>query len=400
MTADLALADLNGQLDRFQLGESGFALLLSRHSKILAGPDRSALMQPLVNTLPPGQDVEQWGKLIVAAGRGEVGSLRIPCIRQQGMCIVKMSPLPSTGWPLGVYYSEYEMLEPLRELLFRMAFSELLSLVLILFAVAAVSRRITRPLSELVSITDNVATGNLDAPMPRVRNQDEVGRLITSFGSMQEHLKLHIARLEQETASRNRLQGEMNAATEIQLSMIPDAGQSHLEKPAWQLWAAQRPAKSVGGDLYSYHQRSEHELLIAVGDVSDKGVPAALFMGRAMTLLQLLANTDLQPHQLLAQLNDDLASGNDNCMFVTMFCGILRLDDLSLHFSSAGHTPPSLIRNNECGSIEQEGGPALALMEELEFPANRLQLQAGDRLAIYTDGIDEAFNDQASTSRL
>ena len=125
------------------------------------------------------------------------------------MCVLKMSPLPSTGWPLGVYYSEYEMLAPLRGLLIRMAFSELASLVLILIAVAVVSRRITRPLTELVSITDNVAAGHLDAPMPRVRNQDEVGRLITSFGSMQEKLKQHIAQLEQETASRNRLQGEL-----------------------------------------------------------------------------------------------------------------------------------------------------------------------------------------------
>jgi len=184
----------------------------------------------------------------------------------------------------------------------------------------------------------------------------------------------------------------MNAATEIQLSMLPDGGQTHVEQPAFHLWATQRPAKSVGGDLYSYFLRNERELLFAVGDVSDKGVPAALFMARAMTLLQQVADSDLLPQQLLAELNDDLASGNANCMFVTMFCGVLNLDTLSLQFASAGHTPPSLIRGNQCESIAQESGPALALIETLEFPANCLQLQPGDRLAIYTDGIDESFN--------
>jgi len=185
----------------------------------------------------------------------------------------------------------------------------------------------------------------------------------------------------------------MNAATEIQLSMLPDGGRSHLREPGYRLWAAQRPAKSVGGDLYSYYLRSHNALLLAVGDVSDKGVPAALFMARAMTLLQLLADTDLQPNQLLSQLNDDLVIGNENCLFVNLFCGLLRLDDLTLQFASAVHTPPSLLRNGECYSIDQESGPALALSEDLQFPPNQLQLQAGDLLAIYTDGIDEAFNE-------
>jgi sigma-B regulation protein RsbU (phosphoserine phosphatase) len=392
VTADLRLSDLRGQLENIQLGKGGFVLLLSRASKILAGPDADWVMKPLLNTLPSNQDLKQWGRLIVAAGRGESSNLRTPCLQQQGMCVVRMLPLPSTGWPLGVYYSEHEKLKPLRSLLWRMALSELCSLLVILFAVSVVSRRITRPLLELVSITDNVAAGNLDAPMPRVRSEDEVGRLITSFGSMQGHLKQHIARLEQETATRNRLQGEMNAATEIQLSMLPDGGRTHVEQPGFHLWATQRPAKSVGGDLYNYFLRDQRELLFAVGDVSDKGVPAALFMARAMTLLQQLADSHLPPQQLLAELNDDLASGNANCMFVTMFCGVLNLDTLSLQFSSAGHTPPSLIRDTECESIKQESGPALALIETLEFPANYLQLQPGDRLVIYTDGIDESFN--------
>jgi sigma-B regulation protein RsbU (phosphoserine phosphatase) len=149
----------------------------------------------------------------------------------------------------------------------------------------------------------------------------------------------------------------------------------------------------VGGDLYSYHCR-DRRLFIAVGDVSDKGVPAALFMARAISLIQQLAATSRDPAVAMAALNNALASGNDNCMFVTLFLGIVNLDTLELHFSSAGHTRPSLVRAGRALSIEQEQGPALGLVAQLDFPRNLLQLQDGDRLAIFTDGIDEAFNEE------
>jgi sigma-B regulation protein RsbU (phosphoserine phosphatase) len=126
--------------------------------------------------------------------------------------------------------------------------------------------------------------------------------------------------------------------------------------------------------------------------VSDKGVPAAIFMARAMTLLQQYAHAGLDPELILAQLNDDLVEGNENCMFLTLFVGWLDLETLQLHFASGGHTPPSLRRADICESLELLDGPALGLAENLEFPVNVLQLEPGDLLAIYTDGVDEAFN--------
>jgi sigma-B regulation protein RsbU (phosphoserine phosphatase) len=130
-----------------------------------------------------------------------------------------------------------------------------------------------------------------------------------------------------------------------------------------------------------------------VGDVSDKGAPAALFMARAMGLIQQLAVNASDPAAAMGALNNALEQGNDNCMFITLFLGVLDLQSQELRFASAGHTAPSLLRSGAAHAIAQQQGPALGLAAGLEYPGNSLALRYGDRLAIFTDGIDEAFND-------
>ena len=97
----------------------------------------------------------------------------------------------------------------------------------------------------------------------------------------------------------------------------------------------------------------------------------------------------------MALLNDALEVGNSNCMFVTLFFGVVDFNTRVLHFASAGHTPPCVLRDGKAHSLAQQSGPALGLAPDQEYPLNVFQLQSGDRFAIYTDGIDEAFNEQA-----
>jgi sigma-B regulation protein RsbU (phosphoserine phosphatase) len=392
VTADITLDELQYYLDRIELGESGFGFLLSRSGKIMATQGRDKLLHPVLQVLPPGQDVARWAEMLTDVIGGQNASSRVPCQDNTDRCIVKLAPLPSTGWPLGVYYSEREMLAPLRAYLAKTVLSEGVTLALLLIVVVWVSSRITRPLRALAIATVDISTGNFHTPLPTAQSRDELGRLVHAFSIMQGNLQRYITQLEQETASRNRLEGELAAAAEIQMSMLPAGGRASVEEPTFSLWASLRPAKSVGGDLYAFHLEERERLFLAVGDVSDKGVPAAIFMARAMTLLQQYAQTGLNPEQILAQLNDDLVEGNENCMFLTLFVGWLDLATLQLHFASGGHTPPSLRRRGICESIELVDGPALGLVESQEFPVNALQLEPGDLLAIYTDGVDEAFN--------
>ena len=393
VTADVSLAELDAYLQRLHLGDSGFGILLSRQGIVLSGRNPGNIMRHYSEAVAAELDQAAWAAMFDAALQGSVVTRRLACTDVPGRCVIRMGALTSTGWPVGVVYSEDELTAPLREFETKTALAGLLTLLLMAAAVVIVTRRLTRPLTALALASDRIARGDLDAPLPAAAGDDEVARLIQSFAAMKQDLKTYIADLETATARRSRLEGELGAAREIQMAMLPHGGEASESDTAFGLWARVLPARSVGGDLYSYHRRARH-LFIAVGDVSDKGIPAALFMARAISLIQQLATASDDPAAAMATLNTALAGGNDNCMFVTLFLGIVDLERLELRFCSAGHTAPSLVRDGAASSLSQLQGPALGLAPELDFPLNRLQLAPGDRLAVFTDGIDEAFNER------
>jgi sigma-B regulation protein RsbU (phosphoserine phosphatase) len=337
-------------------------------------------------------DPEGWQRMFDTAIGGAVTTQRLPCESAPGQCVFRLETLQPTGWPVGVVYSEHEILSPLRDFQFKTVAIGLFTLLLMALAVVLVSRRLTRPLVALAAASDSIARGELDLTLPAARGDDEVARLIKSFAAMTSDLKTYIADLESATARRSRLEGELSAARDIQMAMLPGQGEASERDETFSLWARVRPARSVGGDLYNY-QRRGNRLFIAVGDVSDKGAPAALFMARAMGLIQQLAATASDPAAAMGALNNALEQGNDNCMFITLFLGVVDLQTRELRFASAGHTAPIMLRDGAANAIAQQQGPALGLVAELEYPGNYLTLQNADRLAIFTDGIDEAFND-------
>jgi len=390
VTADIALAELDRYLRRLDLGEEGFGFLLSRSGTVLGAPDPALVMRHYSEAVSDGPDADLWQALVDAALAGGTAAGQVRCPGATGPCAIRMAVLASTGWPVGVIWSEREMLAPLRRFEWRLVATGLLTLLLMALATSLVTRRTTRPLVVLAAASDAVARGDLDTPLPTLSSDDEVGRLVRAFDSMTRDLKEHIAELEAVSASRARLDTELAAAREIQMAMLPGGGEAAEAGEGYTLWARVRPARTVGGDLYSFFRR-EGRLYLALGDVSDKGIPAALFMARAISLMQEAAANASSPAAALARLNDALVEGNDNCMFVTLFLGELDTASLSLSFASAGHTPPALLRNGAASAAAQEAGPALGLVAGLEFPLNSLQLAPGDRLAVWTDGIDEAF---------
>ena len=195
-----------------------------------------------------------------------------------------------------------------------------------------------------------------------------------------------------------QLVSELRIASQIQLAMLPKPRYAHASV---QLAAALQPAKVVGGDLYDYFVLDSRRLLVAVGDVSDKGVPAALFMARTCALLKLVVQQTQEPSELLARLNQELTTNNDLCMFVTFFCAILHLDTGELCCASAGHDAALIMRGGQPLQFDDSlSGPALGLHNDAEFPAWRTCLQPGDSLLLYTDGITEAFNTEGEAFTL
>ncbi len=208
-------------------------------------------------------------------------------------------------------------------------------------------------------------------------------------------LKRHRDFLEQEVARRSqalleaeltnqRLEADLQLAHKLQMSMLPPSRWNHAD---WQLAAHLEPARAVGGDFYDY--RFGSTLWIWVGDVSDKGTAAALFMVKCMTLLRESLERANHPGDLLDLLNRALCQDNPNCMFVTLAVAQIDLQSGRVQYAHGGHEPMLLTYR---GYYAAEGGPALGLFEEAEFPRYVLQLEPGENLVLTSDGVADATN--------
>ncbi len=391
VTADVALLAVQEALARLHIWDSSYGLLASRNGVMLSTRTQANAMRHYSELGYGNIETDTWHSMFTRALAGETVSGDFPCPESDGHCTIRLGRLKSTGWPIGIVLDQDEVLAPLHDFEIKTALISLATLSLMALTVYAVISRLTRPLQQLTVATGHMARGELDVPLPPARGQDEVARLVRSFQAMNADLKTYIGDLEQATATRSRLEGELTAARDIQMAMLPGGGETSLSERGVALWARVRPARTVGGDLYTYF-RDGDLLFLAVGDVSDKGVPAALFMARAISFIQQQSGAGTAPHEAMTRLNDDLERDNPNCMFVTLFLGVLDIPGGRLRFASAGHTAPALLRNGAVSEIYQETGPALGLVPGQDYPDNQLQLLPGDRLAVFTDGIDEAFN--------
>jgi sigma-B regulation protein RsbU (phosphoserine phosphatase) len=394
VTADVSLSQLQPYLQQLHLGERGFAILLSRTGIVLGSGTPEDILRHYSQTERYDPRMTAWQEMFSVPPEERVGARRIDCPDTRGDCVLILDRITPAGWPVAVAYSERDTLAPLRWFQFKATALGVATLLLMALTVYLVTHRLTRPLAVLAKASAAIARGELDAPLPATGGDDEVARLVRAFAAMERDLKRHIDELEAATASRSRLEGELAAASRIQMSLLPRGGEAGERYADCELWARLRPARRVGGDLYTYFCSGDR-LLLAIGDVSDKGVPAALFMARVISLIPQLAGPDTAPGEAMARLNDALVPGNDNCMFVTLFLGVLDLDSHQLHFASAGHGPPTLVRCGAARVVPQESGPALGLEVGFDYAENALRLLPGDRLAVFTDGIDEAFNEAA-----
>ncbi|HEX4949930.1 MAG TPA: SpoIIE family protein phosphatase [Blastocatellia bacterium] len=189
------------------------------------------------------------------------------------------------------------------------------------------------------------------------------------------------------------IQNELDIAAGIQQSILPNEFPAFPDVPELELFAAMIPAREVGGDFYDFFLIDKDRVGLVIGDVSGKGVPAALFMAVTRTLVKSIALTGKAPGECLQQVNRLLVAENRSFMFVTLFYAILNFRTGELTFSNAGHNPPyRLSRQGKVETFGAQGGIVLGVTEELDYPTDRLQLQPGDQLFFYTDGISEAYD--------
>ena len=254
------------------------------------------------------------------------------------------------------------------------------------------SRKITKPLFQLTKGAGIIGNGDLDYKIC-VKTGDEIEDLSNAFNKMAENLKIHIEDLKRTTAEKEHIESELKIAHKIQTSMLPRIFPPFPERSEISIYAMMEPAKDVGGDLYDFFFIDERKLCFLIGDVSGKGVPAALFMVIAKTLLRNQALLGSSTGEILSKVNNLLCAENEEMMFVTVFIAILDTQTGELQYSGAGHNPPLLSQGGSSFEyMKLKKSFVLAGMENFKFQTESIKLEPGDAIFLYTDGVTEAMD--------
>ena len=204
---------------------------------------------------------------------------------------------------------------------------------------------------------------------------------------------VHLTEWREALASRDQLvalQNELNVASKMQQSILPTVFPNGDDYTSF---ASMEPARNVGGDFYDFMRLEDGQIGLAIADVSDKGVPAALFMMSSRTLLKGAAIGNERPGSTLEEVNDLLCDDNEALMFVTLLYAVYDPATGKVSYSNGGHNSPVIVHpNGETTVLPTTGGIALGVMPEFKFAQNKIALEPGDTLVLYTDGVTEAMN--------
>ena len=258
-------------------------------------------------------------------------------------------------------------------------------------------RRIVVPVQQLseaaLNMVEHLEDGN--SPELVVKHDDELRELADSFATMYCQVGAYIAKLEMVTAEKERIGAELDVAAKIQSSMLPCIFPAFPDRNEFDIYATMDPAKEVGGDFYDFFMVDADHLAFVVADVSGKGVPAALFMVIGKTLIKDHTGLHDDLGEVFTEVNNILCASNSEEMFITAFEGVLNLKTGELRYVNAGHEIPFLCRKG--GVFEPykvRAGFVLAGMQGIRYRAGSIQLEPGDKVFQYSDGIPEAINSE------
>jgi sigma-B regulation protein RsbU (phosphoserine phosphatase) len=393
ITCDLTLDWLEQMIAELPLGPGGYGLLMSRNGTYVSHPLPALVLNETVFSIAEERNDPELRAIGHRMVSGKPGILPFISFVNGKLSWLAFTPLQSADWIMAALISQSEMNAAILQLSHRQAMIGIGGLLLLCLAVAFIARSITRPIWKLRDAAGSLAGGNLDVELPAPRGDDEVAQLTRAFGDMRDRLRRYLADLRETMAARERMHSELRIAHEIQMGLVPKTFPPFPKRRDLDLYAVLEPAREVGGDFYDFFPLDDDRLVIAIGDVSGKGVPAALFMAVTRSFLRSQFRSNANPAEVLDHVNGELVDGNESCMFVTLFCAVLNLADGSLQYVNAGHNPPVLrYPDGHLEWLAHPRGPVAGAMPDAVYAAGTVSLPEEAVLLLYTDGVTEAMN--------
>lgn len=410
----MELDTLQEIVSKITYGENGFSVIVSGDGKVIYSPRKEG------NLKMDGvysRDIRDSGNteltmIVDTALKGETGYKPVRIDGED--YYVAYAPLDTVNWTEMMFISKKELEAPTNDLLRRMddatqaAFMHyrksyfLILLVSSLFMIVLVwatavlartmSHRLTGPINHMIEALGNITKDSFSFEMEDTyRTGDEIEVLAETFDELSDRTLRYIHEITEITAEKERIGAELDVAARIQEDMLPTAFPPFPDKHEFELFASMTPAKEVGGDFYDFFLVDDDHLALVIADVSGKGVPAALFMVIAKTLIKNGAHLGKTPSEIFGYVNEQLCDGNKEEFFVTAWMGIIEISTGKGLAANAGHEHPAIRRNGgEWELAIYKHSPALAAMDGMSFSEHEFMLSPGDCLFVYTDGVPEA----------
>lgn len=388
LSLDISLEWLSNTISAVKPYPNSYSILLGRGGTYLVHPDPEKLFYQTIFTgqlKTPNQEIWQLGQDMLDWKEG------VKEVNLNGeKCYVFYKPMMTTGWSVAIVCPERDIFGGFHRLQNIVIAIVLLGLTLMFLVFSRVIGHHLEPLRRLAVQARVIASGDFEQKLPAITRQDEIGVLNQSFTEMQTSLVDYIDKLTAATAKKERIEGELNVARQMQMAMVPNVFPPFPERKDIDLHAFIMPAKEVGGDLYDYFIE-DGKLHFCIGDVSGKGVPASLFMVVATNLFRLLSKQGLPPAEVARQINDAMAEKNDQLMFVTLFIGQLDLKTARLEFCNCGHNPPVLM-TPEPHFMDCLPNTPIGISAGWDFEGQVIEDFRNAPILLYTDGLNEAEN--------
>jgi len=413
---DISVQDIYEQIRETAISSTERSFVMGKKGEIIISSKEKGLLSVSLES----QDLRKSSESSIAreASNMVAGKADIKPVTIDGKeYYLAYAPIKSMGWSFGTLIAKDETLSPAMEAKTEVrewmedfrntirgqltGYGAMLAAAMALLLAGLIgfgtwsAKRFVKPILELEDGVKQIAQGNLDKTLS-LQTGDEIEHLADSVNNMAAELKTHIADISQMTAEKERIATELSVARNIQEGMLPKTFPAFPNKQEFDIYASMHAAKEVGGDFYDFYLVDDDHLAVAIGDVSGKGVPAALFMVAARTVLQnnmfLLKKAEALG-EIMARANNRLCQNNEEDMFVTVFMGLLDIRSGEFCYVNAGHNRP-MLRRGATGftSLPKADTCMIGMMEGLEFPVRRLQLNQGDCLFLYTDGVTEAMD--------
>ncbi len=414
------LKNISDIINKTKIGKTGFGFILNERGQVLFSPKtEGSFAVDYDNNLDndPSLFDNKDQDLVQAVQRMTSGETGLNLVNIDGTSYyLAYTPLEKEGWSFGAVIEESEVTLPLQisnqliedstyqfvgmlnNSIKLIMIAILLAFTLIIALIPFVGRKIadkfTKPLLTLSDGVREIASGNFDKKLD-IQTGNEIEHLANCFNAMTDELQRYMKNLMKVTADKERIATELNVAANIQISMLPH--NFDFNRDDFEIYAIMNAAKEVGGDFYDFYLLDEKHLVITMADVSGKGVPAALFMSRSKTILKNFATMMNNPDDFAAVMmlaNNQLCQGNDEMMFVTVFMGMLDLDTGKFIYVNGGHNPPMVYHksSDKFEYMQVKQNIVLGMMDDMDFEQQEMQLESGDILYLYTDGVTEAMD--------